>query len=374
MKEREGVGNFGGPSRVESSVKKLLVLVMLAACSSPSSTPLVAAPTTRPAEPAEPPSLEPPEPSHLVGAWTDLGAVEDADHLPRRVRVWMPEHEGPVPVLVVLDGGGAEDWFALPDALIRLVDAGRLTPWAVLAIDSSSERNAELGRADARFVDFVADTILPLARSRVSLLEGPENTAIHGYSYGGLQAVVAVARRPEVFGRAIAQSPSLWVEARAALTAFERGRRPVRLFIDVGTRESGAGEILGYMLRDARDLRDVALNRGMVLGRDLGYFEAVGEEHDMAAGGRRIEPALAFALGDVDLTEATPVDLTVMRHSAVRGRSAFSITLGYADGCHLTIPARLAEVTTRGAPFYREVVTTDRALSVRAHGLEARCE
>ena len=72
---------------------------------------------------------------------------------------------------------------------------------------------------------------------------------------------------------------------------------PNRLWIDVGSREPG-GRPVPYMVADARAARDLAIGKGMVLGRDLGYLEEPGAEHGPVWGGLRMKRALAFALRD----------------------------------------------------------------------------
>lgn len=355
----------------------LVVVACLISCGAP-------APATPP--PAGPSSLEPPAadpPMDAVappieGAWQDLGLVGDAHHPPRRLRAWVPAvaDDAPLPSLLVLDGDGAEDFFALPETIGALGGEGRIRPPVVLALSSTAARDDELSRADTRFVDFLADAVLPHARRALPLSSERRDTAILGYSYGGLQAANAVVRRPEVFGIGIAQSPSLWVADRALTSRFRSASAPVpaRLWIDVGTDEPDPEELIRYMVRDARAFRDAAIARGMIWGRNLGYLEALGEGHDMRAGGRRMREALLFALGDVDLTAVTPVSLRIARHGSVRGRSAFSIELGYDGGARLTVPRQLAEVLSGGAPLRGEIASVARPLLVRTHGLAARAD
>jgi len=350
-----------------------LVPLLLVACgSSPRATPEpkpIAAPEAR---------AEPGDDTPITGAWQDLGMVGDEHHAPRRLRAWVPDHDphASLPSLVVLDGDGAEAFFALPTTIAALAGQRRIRPFVILALSSTAARGEELSRADARFADFLAASVVPYARSRLPLSSAREDTAILGYSYGGLQAAAAAVRYPEVFGRAVVQSPSLWVEGRALTSLLRRGSGalPVRMWIDVGTAEPDREELIPYMVRDARAFRDAAIARGMVWGRELGYLEAVGEHHDMRAGGRRMREALLFALGDDDLTEAAPTLLSILRHARVGDRTTFSIELGYDGGARLTLPRQLAEVFANGAPLRGEVASVGRRLTVRSHGLEARCE
>lgn len=309
--------------------------------------------------------------------WLDLGHVESDGYGPRRVRLWLPSAEGgPWPVLVVLDGQGAEDWFELPRTVEELAREGRIPPHAVVAVDSTSARDTELAATDGRFVSFLADVVLPQVREAASISVRPEDVAIVGFSYGGLQAVVAVTRRRDTFGRAVAMSPSLWVHDGAALRAFVASDAPlpVRLWVDAGTEEAGERMLVRPMLADARALRDAAMARGMVYGRDVAELEALGESHDMAAAGRRMRAALGFALGSVDLSTTAPRSLSIARLPAVGRRSAFTIVVEHEGGLRLSWPRSLAELWAGETDLRRDVAAVDRPLRVRALGLEATCD
>lgn len=312
-----------------------------------------------------------------AGDWVELGHFGDRRHRPRDVRAWVPAHEegARLPVLVVLDGQGSETWFRVPQTIAALVREGRIEPWIVLAVDSTADRTRELGRTDARFGRFLADVVLPLARERLPIREGRASTAILGYSYGGLAAVAAGVGAADTFGRVIAMSASLWVDQRAVIARFERARTlPLRLWIDVGSREPDAEDLIPYMVGDARDLRDVALGRGMVFGRDVGFDEALGEGHDMSAAGRRMRAALLFSLGDRDLSRERPTELSITRYPAHGRRATHAIGAAYEGGAHLTFPEQLVEAHAGDTVLTRDVAHLDRALSVRAFGLEARCD
>lgn len=337
------------------------------------------APAAASSSAASSPGTEPDAPvaAPALGRWTDLGPLGDRRHRDRGVRAWVPAHEegARLPLLVVLDGQGTDTWFRIPETLAALVAEGRLEPWIVVAIDSTADRSRELGRVDDRFARFLRDVVLPAARARLPVREGRESTAILGYSYGGLAAVVAGITAPDTFGRVIAMSPSLWVRQRQAVAELQHVRRlPVRLWIDVGSREPDAEDVIPYMVGDARDLRDVAIDRGMVFGRDVGFDEALGEGHDMSAAGRRMRGALLFGLGARDLSSETPRSLAITRYPAHRGRATHAIQASYASGEHLTFPESQLDVRSGDTRLTRDIAHVDRPLSVHAFGLEAHCD
>ena len=343
------------------------------AASATHTVPSIAAPPA----PASVPPVREPRAVAEAGSWIDLGHLGDRRHRPRDVRAWVPAHEegARLPVLVVLDGQGSETWFRVPQTIATLVAEGRIEPWIVLAVDSTADRTRELGRTDGRFGRFLAEVVLPAARERLPIREGRASTAILGYSYGGLAAVAAGVGAADTFGRVIAMSASLWVEQRAVIGRFERTRTlPLRLWIDVGSREPDAEDLIPYMVGDARDLRDVAVRRSMVFGRDVGFDEALGEGHDMSAAGRRMRAALLFSLGDRDLSRETPTELSITRYPARGRRATHAIGAAYEGGAHLTFPEGLVEAHAGETVLTRDIAHLDRPLSVRAFGLEARCD
>lgn len=338
-------------------------------------------PAGRGALPAAPPAAA--EPSGETprapwrGEWIDLGRLGDRHHGERRVRAWVPEHdEGErLPALVVLDGQGATEWFRVEATIAALAGEGLLEPWVVIAVDSTENRDRELARTDGRLARFLRDVVLTAARARLPLRDGRASTAILGYSYGGLAAVAASIAEPATFGRAIAMSPSLWVDGRDVLARFERARSlPMRLWVDVGSAEPDAEDLIPYVVGDARDLRDLATGHGLRLGRDVGYLEVIGEVHDMAAAGRRMREALLFALSDRDLTGERPVALSLARYPARRRRATFAVEARYPRGERLTFPETLVEVRAGETRLRHEIAPEGLPLSVRAFGLEARAE
>ena len=369
---------------VRSGVQRAMRWFTLAICfsfgctSGASSPPLHAPQTHTPQTPA--PQEEAPR-TIVTGAWQDLGRFGDAHHRECAVRAWVPSHaEGArLPMLIVLDGHGVSEWFRVESTIAELATEGLIEPWIVLAIESASDRNEVLARADGELARFIEREILPAARAGLPWREGRASTAIFGYSYGGLSAVASVIAEPDVFGRAIAMSPSLWVGGRAIMPRFERARRlPDRLWIDVGSAEPDEGQLIPYMVSDARNLRDLALHRGMTFGLDVGYLEAMGEGHDMRAGGRRMREALLFALSAIDLRVAAVSALRVTRYPAPTTpnarNSTFAVEVGYAIGARLTWPESLVDVHAGQTRIQRDIVPLRSRLRVDAFGLRAETD
>jgi hypothetical protein len=70
--------------------------------------------------------------------------------------------------------------------------------------------------------------------------------------------------------------------------------RPLRIWLDTGTKEGGSVAEAAETTADARALRDALLSKGWKAERDLKYFEAEGSEHNERAWAQRVGPMLRF--------------------------------------------------------------------------------
>ena len=56
------------------------------------------------------------------------------------------------------------------------------------------------------FPGFMETEVMPAVAAKYRVLTGPANTAIEGVSYGGVAAVYALIRRPDLFGRGVSRA------------------------------------------------------------------------------------------------------------------------------------------------------------------------
>lgn len=146
------------------------------------------------------------------------------------------------------------------------------------------------GGGGDRYLAFVVETVKALVDRDFPTQPGPATTLIGGSSLGGLISLYGASKYAGVFGGALVQSPALWF-ADAAIFPWLEGRvPPARLHLDVGTAEGDEA------VRDVRRLRDLLVNQGAVLGRDLSYVEEAGGHHHEHAWARRAAAALPFLL------------------------------------------------------------------------------
>lgn len=321
-----------------------------------------------------------PEPSPIAApetALTEAPVVEEvrwaresldplgAEHIePRPIELMVPQGDPPSEgwgFVVVTDGDLAfGETYRVGETLRRLVAAGRVEPVVVIAVPAR-ERTEEMtpSRASARalrrgervdeprggvesFADYLVEVVLPRVSQDHRLAS---SGAILGYSYGGLAAVHVGLRHPDRFASIIAMSPSLWSAQRLVLRAVsEADRLPSRFWIDVGTEEGNPGDVVPYMVADARQLRRDLEARGV----DVGYYEAPNRDHGSDQAGQRMRWALAFGLG---AEECTPnrLDLHVFDlYPRRRQRVATSVLARCEDDTPRTLSPTQVQLSVRG--------------------------
>ncbi|KYF46674.1 hypothetical protein BE04_01245 [Sorangium cellulosum] len=195
----------------------------------------------------------------------------------RNVRVYLPSegaHAAPSPVLFLFDGQNVfhddpsySGGWHLHEAVRDLSDRGQVAPVLVGIDHGGSERLTELspfpgdggeGRLDD-FLGWLASEIVPAVRERFPVRRDAAGTAIGGSSMGGLAALYAHFRRPDVLGAALCMSPSLWFAERKIFDVIASQPVPPgsRLYVDAGAQEDG-----GSVLRDAARLVEHLRERG----------------------------------------------------------------------------------------------------------------
>lgn len=228
----------------------------------------------------------------------------------RNILVYLPSSylrsERPYPVLYMHDGQNLFDpatsfagaW-GVDEALARAPKKGRRA--IVVGIPNMGvERIREYspfvdiqngGGLGDLYLDFILQTVKPLIDERYRTLPDWESTGIAGSSLGGLISLYAFFRQPAAFGYVGALSPALWFADGAIFDAVrEAPFVPGRIYLDVGTRE-GDGT-----LANARMMRDMLVEKGYELGKDLMWVEDKGGMHNEAAWGRRLRGAFPFLL------------------------------------------------------------------------------
>lgn len=160
--------------------------------------------------------------------------------------------------------------------------------------------NFERGGRGNSYLAFICDTLKPLIDADFRTLPQRAHTGIMGSSMGGLISLYGFFSRPMVFGFAGVMSPAFWFANGSVFEPIRAARfTPDRIYMDVGTAEESPAHAAGpnEYLELAHAMRDLLIQKGYRLGRELVYVEDEGAVHHESAWARRLPDALRFLLG-----------------------------------------------------------------------------
>ncbi|MCB1282126.1 MAG: alpha/beta hydrolase [Salinibacterium sp.] len=239
----------------------------------------------------------------------------------RNLLIWLPPgYHDPAnanreyPVLYLHDGqnlfakhaGIPAEW-GVDETLIDLVGSGAAQPCIVVGIPHAGEsRASEYLMADVidgvspdadRYVRILADQIVPRVESAVRARRSRDARIVGGASLGGLISLYAAFERPEVFGKVLAESPSIRLRGQTLWTQAlgKPSKWPTKVFLGGGGRE--AGDNADANKAYTSELRSLAgvLEANGVKTELLIQPEA---EHNEAAWADRFDDAVRFLLGE----------------------------------------------------------------------------
>jgi enterochelin esterase-like enzyme len=237
-------------------------------------------------------------------------------HNQRAVTVFLPPDYDSQPerfykVLYVNDG---QDMPAvkLAETLSALIAHHEIEPIIVVAIHATRDRLQEygtagipnargLGKRARKYSFFVLDEVLPYINRRYRTLTGPVNTAIMGWSLGGLMAFDLAWNHPDVFGAVGVFSGSFWwrtaeqdTHARQESRIMHRRVRDtdspgqLRLWFQAGTldeKEDRDHNGVIDAIQDTTELMDELESKGFRRGLDMIYTQVEGGEHNQRTWG-----------------------------------------------------------------------------------------
>lgn len=228
-------------------------------------------------------------------------------------------------VLYVNDG---QDMAALHmrSTLEKLYGEGAIEGIIVVAVHTTADRLNEYGtagipnsdglgaRAD-KYTRFLIEEVMAYINRRYRTLTSPGNTAIMGWSLGGLSAFDIAWNHPDLFWTVGVFSGSFWwrtdllrdsVEARqnsriAHTIVRESEKREglrLRLWFEAGTNDEtddrdGNGVI--DAIQDTTELMDELRLKGYVEGEDMAYVEVGGGQHNQATWAKVLPDFLKWA-------------------------------------------------------------------------------
>jgi enterochelin esterase family protein len=162
------------------------------------------------------------------------------DDAERDVYLYTPSARGPVPLLVVFDGPDYLQRARLTTIVENLVADRRMSPVAMAFLQNGrSRRHLEYICSDAT-ISWLDKEVLPLARQHIQLIDiekNPGSYGVLGASAGGIMAVYAGLRMPDIFGKVLCQSGVFSLEGRD-LAAVDLVRyqhaHDVKIWMDIG--------------------------------------------------------------------------------------------------------------------------------------------
>jgi predicted alpha/beta superfamily hydrolase len=244
--------------------------------------------------------------------------------LTRRITVWLPPgyrrrlRTYRYSVLYLNDGQNLFDpsrafagqTWRVAETAADLVRRKKIPPLLIVGIDHGGERRAReylpvedernpaarrpLGR---EYAEFVTREVMPFITRTYPVVRSTSATGFGGSSYGAAAALYTTLLKPGVFGRLLLESPSLYV-GRTHLLRMARtaARWPSRVYLGVGTRETGSDErnleTVGNVVKLERILRRAGLGE-----RRLRLHVEEGATHSEGAWAGRLADALTFLYG-----------------------------------------------------------------------------
>jgi predicted alpha/beta superfamily hydrolase len=147
-----------------------------------------------------------------------------------------------------------------------------------------------IGGHDDRYGKFLVEELKPFVDRAYRTKPDRASTALGGSSLGGLVSLDLGLAYPDVFGKLLVVSPSIWWDDELIVKRVRSlATKPATaIWLDMGTKEDAEA------IAQARRLRDALVAKGWRVGRDLAYTEAAGAGHDESAWSARFEAMMRF--------------------------------------------------------------------------------
>ncbi len=185
-----------------------------------------------------------------------------------------------------------QEWRA-DETAQSLIAAGKVEPLIIVGIYNTGKDRIEEytpaadtkykigGKADL-YGRLLVEELKPFIDTNYRTLGDARHTGLGGSSLGGLVSFVV--------------SPSVWWANNYIIkyVEAEKKRPPIRIWLDIGTKEGGNAEEAQKTLEGSRLLKVTLVRKGWQLEKDLKYFEAEGAEHNERAWAARFESILEF--------------------------------------------------------------------------------
>ncbi len=240
----------------------------------------------------------------------------------------------------------------MADTLAALYAQHEIEPIIVVAIHATRDRLQEygtagipnargLGKRARKYSFFILDELMPTINRRYRTLTGPINTAIMGFSLGGLMALDLAWNHPDVFGAVGVFSGSLWwrtddadTHARQESRIMHRRVRDrespgrLRLWFQAGTadeKEDRDNNGVIDAIQDTTELMDELELKGFRRGLDMIYVQVEGGAHNQRTWGFSLPYFLRWTFPTAHYAQQQPRDgraflaLSLKDQALVRG-------------------------------------------------------
>jgi len=199
-----------------------------------------------------------------------------------------------------------QEW-RVDEAAGVLIASGKIEPLIIVGVyNTGKDRIDEYtpvaepkykagGKADL-YGRLLVEELKPFIDKTYRTRKGAADTGLGGSSLGGLVSMYLGLKYPNVFGRVAVVSPSVWWGNNQIVHQVEAlpKKPPLRIWLDIGTKEGGNPEEAKHTVDGARLLKNALVKKGWKLEKDLKYFEAQGAEHNERAWAARVEQILEF--------------------------------------------------------------------------------
>jgi len=253
-------------------------------------------------------------------------------HNTRMLRVFMPgNYFSPhnrmrrYPVLFLQDGQNifdkatsfsGKEWEA-DETIDHLVSEFKIPPMFIVGIDNAGDKRTSeyLSYPDPRspefqssnppdlegtkYAEFLIKEVMPFLQKHYRIATGPANTGLGGSSYGAIVSLTTVLHHPGIFGKLLLESPSLGVGDGKLLAEVQKTNAslfPQKIYIGVGTAESGKSEPDAAIVKEVTQLEQILKGKGLGPVRLKVVIEE-GGKHNETAWARRLPDALLFLYG-----------------------------------------------------------------------------
>ncbi len=231
--------------------------------------------------------------------WAYLPPSYDENTLARFPVIYM--HDGQNLFDAQLAFGGIE--WGVDETLDAGAENGLIVETIAIGIGNTQARIYEYTPTDGGmgggggnlYLSLITDELKPKIDSMLRTRPQPDATAIMGSSLGGLISAYAGVRRPQVFGRIGAMSPSTWWDNTVIITdvAATAGQpRPMRVYVDSGDTNDDVS--------DTDLLAQTYVKTGFTEGADFHHVVQAGGQHNEFYWAQRLPAAFQFLLGPRD--------------------------------------------------------------------------